>query len=75
MYLGDNKSLEIMGKGNVCIKTSSVSKWKLSDVRCIPDLKMNMISIGHLDSTSYRAVFGEGFWKFVKGAMVIARGT
>ena len=45
------------------------------DVRYIPGLKKNPISIGHLDSTGYAAEFGKSLWKIVKGAIVVARGT
>ena len=45
-YLADNKALEIEGKGDVCIKTLEGNQWTLKDVRYIPDLKKNLISIG-----------------------------
>ena len=75
MYLDDNKALEIKGKGYVCIKTTSGNQWTLEDVRYIPGLKKNLISVGQLDSTGYAAEFGKSSWKIVKGAMVVARGT
>jgi transposase InsO family protein len=75
VYLADNKALEITGRGDVTIQTSEGGKWKLQDVRYIPNLKKNLISVGQLDSAGYKTVFGESSWKIVKGAMVIARGT
>ena len=36
VYLADNKALEIEGKGDVCIKTTSGNQWTLEDVRYIP---------------------------------------
>ena len=75
VYLVDNKALEIEGKGDVWIKTTSGNQWTLEDVRYIPGLKKNLISVGQLDSTGYAAEFGKGSWKIVKGAMVVARGT
>ena len=47
----------------------------LEDVRYIPGLKKNPISVGQLDSTGYATEFGKGSWKIVKGALVVARGT
>ena len=47
----------------------------MEDVRYIPGIKKNLISVGQLDSTGYAADFGKGSWKIVKGAMVVARGT
>ena len=75
VYLADNKALEIEGKGDVCIKITSRNQWTLEDVRYIPRIKKNLISVGQLDSTGYAAEFGKGSWKIVKGAMVVARGT
>ena len=75
MYVADNKSLEIEGKGDVCIKTPSGKQRTLEYVKYIHGLKKNLISVGQLDSTGYAAEFGKGLWKIVKGAMVVARGT
>ena len=36
VYLADNKALEIEGKGDVCIKTTSGNQWTLEGVRYIP---------------------------------------
>ncbi|VFQ62075.1 unnamed protein product [Cuscuta campestris] len=75
VYLADNKALVIEGKGDVSIKTPAGNQWTLKDVRYIPGLKKNLISIGQLDNKGYAAEFGKGSWKIVKGAMVVARGT
>ena len=75
VYIADNKDLEIEEKGDVCIKTNSGIQWTLEDVRYIPGLKKNLISVGQLDSTGYATEFGKGSWKIVKGAMVVACGT
>ena len=75
MYVADNKALEIEGKGDVCIKTTSGNQWTLEDVRYIPGIKKNLISVGKLDSTGYAVTFGKGSWKIMKGAMVVALGT
>ena len=47
----------------------------MEDVRYIPGIKKNLISVGQLDSTGYAAKFGKGLWKIVKDAMVVTRGT
>ena len=75
MYLADNKTLEIEGKGDVSIQTPARNQWTLQDVRYILGLKKNLISIGQLDSTDYAVEFGKSSWKIVKGVMVVARGT
>uniref|UniRef100_A0A803LDU0 Retrovirus-related Pol polyprotein from transposon TNT 1-94-like beta-barrel domain-containing protein n=1 Tax=Chenopodium quinoa TaxID=63459 RepID=A0A803LDU0_CHEQI len=75
VYLVNDGLLDIVGKGDVMIKTSSGSSWKLEDVRYIPKLRKNLISVGQLDSSGFETMFGEGTWKVSKGAMVVARGT
>ena len=60
MYLADNKALEIEEKGDVCIKATSGNQWTLEDVRYIPGIKKNLISVGQFDNTGYAAVFGKG---------------
>ena len=46
VYLADNKALEIERKGDVCINITSGNKRTLEDVRYIPGLKKNLISVG-----------------------------
>ena len=59
VYLADIKTLEIEGKGDVCIKTTSGNQWTLEDVRYIPGIKKNLISVGQLDSMGYASEFGK----------------
>ncbi|KAJ4736375.1 Transposon Ty1-NL2 Gag-Pol polyprotein [Rhynchospora pubera] len=75
VYLADGKPLSITGKGDVHIKSDNGYKWALHDVRYIPGLKKNLISVGQLDKEGFRIIFGEGSWKIVKEALVVARGT
>ena len=46
VYLADEKSLDIIGRGDINIRTSNGSVWTLNNVRHIPALKRNLISIG-----------------------------
>ena len=75
MYLADKKDLEIKGKGDVCIKTPAGNQWILKNVRYIPSLKKNLISIGQLDSTGYATKLRKSSLKIMKGATVVARGS
>ena len=75
VYLADNKILEIEEKGDVSIQTLTGNQWTLKDVRYIPSLKKNLISIGRLDSTGYETKLGKSSWKIMKGATVVARGS
>ncbi|KAL2248266.1 UNVERIFIED_CONTAM: Retrovirus-related Pol polyprotein from transposon TNT 1-94 [Sesamum indicum] len=72
VYLADNKPLKIVGKGDVQIKSTNGSCWTLHDVRYIPGLKRNLISVGQLDSDGFHTTFGDAKWKISQGAMTLA---
>uniref|UniRef100_A0A2N9FPQ8 Reverse transcriptase Ty1/copia-type domain-containing protein n=1 Tax=Fagus sylvatica TaxID=28930 RepID=A0A2N9FPQ8_FAGSY len=44
------------------------------DVRHIPDMRLNLISISVLDKEGYESHLGNGKWKLFKGSLVFARG-
>ncbi|WVZ05968.1 hypothetical protein V8G54_019314 [Vigna mungo] len=73
VYLGNEQSCEIIGKGMVKIKLNG-SVWELKNVRHIPNLTKNLISVGQLASEGYTTIFHGDDWKISKGAMIIARG-
>jgi hypothetical protein len=73
VYLGNEQSCEIVGKGVVKIMLNG-SVWELKNVRHIPDLTKNLISVGQLASDGYTTIFHGDQWKISKGAMTIARG-
>ena len=62
VYLGDNQPCGIIGKGVVKIKLNR-SVWELKDVRHIPDLRKNLISVGQLASEGYTKIFHGENWK------------
>ena len=74
VYLGDDEPCDIIGKGDVQIKLPNGSIWQLNDVRHVPSLKRNLISVGQLASSGHVTVFADDFWKVTKGSMVVARG-
>ena len=74
VYLADDEPLKIVGKGDVRVKTRNGLVWKLQNVRHIPSLKRNLISVGQLDDEGYAVSFVGGLWKITKGAMIVARG-
>ena len=56
------------------MKLPNGTMWKLKDVRFIPGLKRNIISVGQLDQEGYRTTFAGSKWKITKGAVVISHG-
>ncbi|XP_070004180.1 uncharacterized protein [Nicotiana sylvestris] len=74
VYLADGEPLDIVGKCEVHIKISQSTLWKLKNVRHVPGLKKNLISMSQIDSKGYTATFGNGSWKITKANFVVARG-
>lgn len=72
--IGNEGSSKIVGIGIVCLETSTGCKLVLENVRHVPDVIMNIISIGKLDDDGYVNRFGEGKWKLTKGSLIVARG-
>ncbi|KAK1430235.1 hypothetical protein QVD17_12833 [Tagetes erecta] len=72
--LANDDVLDVTGMGDIDLVTSVGSKWTLKDVRVIPSLKKQLISVGQLDEQGHEVKFGNGQWKVVKGNLVIARG-
>ncbi|XP_022889192.1 uncharacterized protein LOC111404645 [Olea europaea var. sylvestris] len=73
VYLGDDQPCDVVGKGEIQIKLNG-SVWKLKDVRHIPNLRKNLISVGQLSNEGYVITFNSDIWKVSRGAMTIARG-
>ena len=74
VLLGNDEPCKIVGMGKVQIKLNNGNEWLLKDVRNIPSMKRNLISIGQLGDGSYLSMFGETWSKVTKGSMVIEKG-
>ena len=72
--MGDNGACKIADIGSVCLTTSSGCRLILRDVRHVPDIRLNLISIGRLnDEGYYNGSFQNDMWKFCKGSLIVAR--
>ena len=74
VYLGDDKPYNIVSKSDVAIRLPNGTMWKLNDVRHVPCLKRNLISVSQLASMGCTITFSNDAWKVTKGASVLARG-
>lgn len=63
---------KFVGIGDVCLEMSNGMKLVLRDVKHIPDIRLNLISVGKLDDDGYCSIFRNGQWKFTRGAMIVA---
>ncbi|CAA0840400.1 Unknown protein, partial [Striga hermonthica] len=61
--MGNNSIENIVGVGDVCIQTDIGCTITLKDVRHIPYLRLNLISVHALDLAGYTNNFGNGTWR------------
>jgi hypothetical protein len=60
--------------GNLKIKKKNGNQWLLKEVRHVPYLRKNIISIGKLESEGCISMFTDKVWKITKGSLVIEKG-
>ena len=71
--MGNEGVSQIVGMGDICLKTYIGCKLLLKDVRHVPNIRLNLISTGKLDDEGYNNQFGDGKWKLSKNSLVVAR--
>ncbi|KAK4385200.1 Retrovirus-related Pol polyprotein from transposon TNT 1-94 [Sesamum angolense] len=76
IYLGDDRCCNIVGVGDVRIKMYDGTVRTLSDIRHIPDLKKNLISLGTLHKNDFipKADEDRETIRIVKGALTVMKG-
>jgi hypothetical protein len=73
VHLGDDAPCKIVGMRKVKIKQRNGNQWLLKEVRHVPDLRKNLISIGKLASEGCISIFTDKVWKVTKGSLVIEK--
>lgn len=73
VFRGDDSPCRILGIGSVKIKMHDGVVRKLENVRYIPKLRKNLISLGTLDKAGYRYSSKEGRLKVIKGSLVVMK--
>ena len=71
--MGNDGQWKIMGIGNVCLLTSTGCTLMLNDVHHVPNVRLNLISVGRLDDVGYNGSFHNGTWKFSKRGLIVTR--
>jgi hypothetical protein len=74
VMLGDYRPCEILGIGTVTLKLSNGTVTDLSQVRYIPKLKRNLISLGTLEDRGYAVSLKDGKSKVIRGSLVVLTG-
>jgi hypothetical protein len=72
--MGNGAYCKITGIGNIRIKMFDGVVRTLCDVRHVPEVEKNLISLGTLDSNGYGYKSVSGVMKVIKGAMVVMKG-
>ncbi|GJV24694.1 retrovirus-related pol polyprotein from transposon TNT 1-94 [Tanacetum coccineum] len=67
VLLGNNRACAIKGTGKVRVQMKDGSSFVLENVRYIPELKRNLISLGTLDREGYTVKLQNGRVKVIKG--------
>ncbi|TXG72438.1 hypothetical protein EZV62_001017 [Acer yangbiense] len=73
VLMGNDACCKVTGIGSVKLKLHDGMVKTLTDVRYIPDLKRNLISLGVLDSNGYCYKAQNGVLKVMKGSMVVMK--
>ena len=73
--LEDDELVDIVGIGDICLKMSNGSMWKIHKVRLVPKLMCNLILVGQLDNEGHNVIFIGAACEVMKGSMVFAQGN
>jgi len=74
VIMGDDGACQKNGIGTVCIKMSDGMVRDLTEVRYIPQMKKNIISIGAMESKGLKVTLENGVFKVTKESMVVMKG-
>lgn len=72
--MGNTNSCGVKGIGCVKIKMFNGIVIIVKDVRYVPNLSRNLISIGVFDDSGYEIKTKDGVKRIVKGSMVVIKG-
>lgn len=75
MIIRNNKSCKILRIGSVRLKLHDGMERVLKEVRYIPELKRNLISLGMMDRSGCTFKSESGTLKISRGALVVMKGV
>ena len=74
VHLADNHPCKVAGIGSISLKNHDGLTRVLIDVRYIPKLEKNLISLGTLESKGFTIILHNGILKVVSRALVVMKG-
>jgi hypothetical protein len=73
VYMGNDISSKVVGIGSIRIKMFDGTIEILTDVRHVPELRKNLISLGVLDTGGYKTIVQGGVMKVYKGILLVMK--
>ena len=73
VYMGNDVTCKTVGIGSIRIRMFDGIVRTLTNVRHVPDLKKNLISLGVLDSSGYKGSVHGGVLKISKGILIVMK--
>ncbi|KAG8479437.1 hypothetical protein CXB51_029202 [Gossypium anomalum] len=73
--MGNDSTSKTIGVGTVQLKNHEGSIKVLTDIRYVPSLKKNLISLGALESKGLTITLRDGLLKVVTGQLMVMKGT
>ncbi|KAG6415529.1 hypothetical protein SASPL_122941 [Salvia splendens] len=75
VYMGNDNPCKTVGIGSINLRNQDGSTRILKDVRYVPQLKKNLISLGALESKGLVVMMRDGILKATSGALVMLKGV
>lgn len=75
VYMGNDNPCKTVGIGSIKLRNHDGSTRILKDVRYVPNLKRNLISLGLLESKGLEVKMRDGILKVTSGALVMLKGA
>ena len=75
IHMGNDSSCKTVGMGSIRLRNHDGSTRVLTDVRYVPSLRKNLISLGTLDAKGFTVSMRDGILKVTSGALVVMKGT
>ena len=74
ILMGNDDVYKTIGIGNIRMRMFDEQVRTLTNVRHVPDLKKNLLSLGALEARGYKFFGTDGAIKVTKGSMIILKG-
>ncbi|KAK8954443.1 hypothetical protein KSP39_PZI002550 [Platanthera zijinensis] len=73
--MDNDKTCRTIGVESILVRMHDGAVRELTEVRHVPDIRKNLLSVGALEAKGYKIVIEEGVLKISRGALVFMRGV